>query len=214
MLSKQINKPSMLSAAFLLTKPFQKYLTMPGIQWYKIKQVLFSKTSMALALGLFSSPWLMAEGGGHPPKEPSIYDPFILVMVIIMGILLLAIGLLANVVIGAAGYYYKNHKTEDEKPAGSAAAILGITTLLFFSAPVLAQDTETTTAAVTAVTGINGVSPTTYYLQLTVIGVELLVIFALLYQLRVFLVKQKARALATAGPHPNQPGQSYTGGIR
>ena len=65
------------------------------------------KAVAALAAFLLTAPFVMAKGGGHPPTESSVYDPFVVTMIIIMAILLLAIGLLANVVIGAAGYYYK-----------------------------------------------------------------------------------------------------------
>ncbi len=44
-----------------------------------------------------------------------MYDPFVITMIVIMGILLLAIGLLANVVLGAASYYYQKKKSANNK---------------------------------------------------------------------------------------------------
>lgn len=141
------------------------------------------------------APAVFAAGGGQPPKESSMYDPFVITMIVIMGILLLAIGLLSNVVLGAASYYYQKEKErEQQKSGGSAAATVTTLLLLLFAAPVFAQGGEATaeaTAAVQTVSSFGGLSPTAFYFIVGVIGVELLVIFMLLIQLRVFLGKEK-----------------------
>lgn len=116
------------------------------------------------------------------PKEASIYDPFVMTMVIIMLILLLVIALLAHVVIGAAGYFREKEK-EQEKKSG-AANVLPVIGLLLFSAPVFAQGGGASIA-------FGGLSPTAFYFIVGVIAIELLVIFVLLYQLRIFLAKEK-----------------------
>jgi cytochrome c oxidase cbb3-type subunit 3 len=128
-------------------------------------------------------------------SESSMYDPFVITMIIIMLILLLAIGLLANVVIGAASYYYQKEKEREQQKSGtSAAAAVTTVLLLLFAAPVFAQGGEKVAeAAVTVQTtsSFGGISPTAFYFIVGVIGIELLVIFMLLYQLRVFLAKEK-----------------------
>jgi cytochrome c oxidase cbb3-type subunit III len=153
------------------------------------------KSLLTGALLLSAAPAVFAAGGGQPPKESSMYDPFVITMIVIMGILLLAIGLLANVVLGAASYYYQKEKEREQQKSGaSAAAAVTTLLLLLFAAPVFAQDTEAAnTAAVTVQAGssFGGLSPTAFYSIVGVIGVELLVIFMLLYQLRVFLGKEK-----------------------
>jgi cytochrome c oxidase cbb3-type subunit 3 len=63
--------------------------------------------------------------------------------------------------------------------------------LLLFAAPVFAQDTETTAAAVQTASPFGNLSATSFYLMVGVMGIELLVVFVLLYQLRVFLSKEK-----------------------
>lgn len=142
-----------------------------------------------------AAPAVFAAGGGQPPKESSMYDPFVITMIIIMGILLLAIGLLANVVLGAASYYYQKEKEREQQKSGaSTAATVTTLLLILFAAPVFAQNTEAvTTAAATVQTApsFGGLSPTAFYFIVGVIGVELLVVFILLYQLRVFLGKEK-----------------------
>jgi len=129
----------------------------------------------------------------------SIYDPFVMTMLIIMVFLLLVIGILANVVIGAASYYYKNQKeNEQQAGAGTTLKALSIIALLLMAAPSFAQDAATTTAAVAAPSAgtYGGLSATTFYCMVGVIAIELLVVFVLLYQLRVFLVKAKSTAAA------------------
>ena len=147
------------------------------------------------AVLICAAPAVFAAGGGQPPKESSMYDPFVITMIVIMGILLLAIGLLANVVLGAASYYYQKEKEREQQRSGaSAAATVTTVLLLLFAAPVFAQNTEavaTAAATVQSPGSFGGLSPTAFYFIVGVIGVELMVIFILLYQLRVFLGKEK-----------------------
>jgi cytochrome c oxidase cbb3-type subunit III len=130
------------------------------------------------------------------PVESSINDPFVITMIIIMLILLLAIVLLANVVIGAAGYFYGKEKERAQQQSGSTATAV-VMGLLLFAAPAFAQNADT--AQVVQATSIaGGLSPAAFYFIVGVIGMELLVIFILLYQLRVFLAKEKLQQ------HPEQ----------
>ena len=151
------------------------------------------KAVAALAAFLLTAPFVMAKGGGHPPTESSVYNPFVVTMIIIMAVLLLAIGLLANVVIGAAGYYYKKQKdAEQQTGAGAGIKVLSIIALLLMAAPSFAQ-ADATVATVQTADSYSGLSATTYYFMVGVIGVELLVVLVLLYQLRVFLAKTKLK---------------------
>jgi len=152
------------------------------------------KAVAALTAFLLSAPFVMAKGGGHPPNESSVYDPFVVTMIIIMAILLLAIGLLANVVIGAASYYYKNQKEKEQQTgAGSSLKALSVIALLLMAAPSFAQDAAAPVAATQTADSYSGLSATTFYFMVGVIAVELLVVFVLLYQLRVFLAKTKLK---------------------
>ena len=152
------------------------------------------KAFAAIAIALLTSSVAMAKGGGHAPVESSMYDPFVITMVIIMLILLLAIGLLANVVLGAAGYYHQKEKNAEQKNSGNITiTALSVIALLFVAAPSFAQNTNTTTAAVQTASPYGGLSATTFYFMIGVIATELLVVFILLYQLRVFLAKEKLK---------------------
>lgn len=168
---------------------------MSGIYWYKRANNKTYKFLLAGAVLLCAAPAALAAGGGQPPRESSMYDPFVITMTIIMLILLLAIGLLANVVMGAASYYYQKEKEREQQKSGaSTVATITAALLLLFTAPVFAQGGDApaeTAAAVQSVSSFGGLSPTAFYFIVGVIGVELLVIFMLLYQLRVFLSKEK-----------------------
>ena len=172
---------------------------MSGINRNKRNDCSLPKVMTALAVALLMAPLANAEGGGKAPVASSIYDPFVLTMIVIMLILLLAIFMLANVLIGAAGYYYEKEKELKKKNTGSTtAAALSVIGLLLFSAPVFAQGGEAAVQAVQTTNSFGGLSPTAFYFMIGVTGVELLVIFVLLILLRVFLKKEKLQQ-ASAG---------------
>lgn len=131
-----------------------------------------------------------------PPPPSSISNPFVITMLIIIGILALAIGILANVVMGAAFVQTEKEKETGEKKvstavASTAALILG---LLFLSVPGFAQDK---TAAAPAAAGlVDGISPTAFYMIAGVIFVELMVILVLLYNLRLLLNIERKKKVA------------------
>jgi len=135
---------------------------------------------------------LMAENG-EPPKESSLNDPIVLTMVIIMLILLLAIVLLGNVVVGTASYFLQKEKEKEKKENASKTTIATtcIAGLLLLSAPIFAQDANAPTTVVEKAISFGSLSPTAFYAMIGVLTVELVVIFALLIQLRIFLAKEK-----------------------
>lgn len=171
---------------------------------------MFNKIFKILLTGavlLMAGATALAKGGGEPPKESSVYDPFVVTMIIIMIILLLAIGLLANVVLGAAGYYHRREKeNEEEKKKASTTGIITTVVLLLFASPLFAQNAIETTAAVqTAADSFGSLSPTAFYFMIGVITVELLVVFVLLYQLRVLLAKEKLKKQPAAAAEVQKP---------
>ncbi len=60
---------------------------------------------------------------GGPPAPSSISNPFVVIMVIIMAILALAIGMLANVVLGAAMVQTEKEKEAEKKLSKPLQAI-------------------------------------------------------------------------------------------
>ncbi len=145
---------------------------------------------------LLISQTVKAEG---PPPPPSISNPFVIALVVIILLLAVIIGILANIVMGAALLQMETEKEAGKKNKqviGTTAAVL--VALLLISGPCLAQDKTST--AVAAVTNIaEGISPTAFYMIIGVLFVELIVILALLYNLRLILnIERRRKAISPA----------------
>ena len=98
----------------------------------------------------------------------SIDNPFVVIMLVVIIILAIAIGVLAQVVLGAA--QYKSEKDKQQKPveAGTGAAVLAATS------------------------SVNGLSETAFYVIVGVVFLEIFILIGLLYNLRVIILKRKA----------------------
>ncbi|MBS1600863.1 MAG: c-type cytochrome [Bacteroidetes bacterium] len=146
-----------------------------------------------------------AEG---PPPPSSMSNPFVVMMVIVMIILALAIGLLANVLLGVA--QVQSEKEKDEKKSANkkissatATTAAGIIALLFLCSPLAAQDKAASVAATTNVT--DSISSTTFYMMAGVIFLELIVVIVLLYNLKLLLNIQKNKITTAEGAVEYKP---------
>jgi cytochrome c oxidase cbb3-type subunit 3 len=160
---------------------------------------LFIKTKFnriaVLLTGLLSVnvKFVLAEG---PPAKSSMTNPLVIVMVSFMIVLLIIIAVLSNMLLGIAESKFKKWKEEQRKntTTQTAAVIAG---LLLLCNPIFAQTTASTSgvAAATATTNIaEGVSAGTFYLMAIIIFFELIVILALLINLRGLLMAEKEKA--------------------
>lgn len=150
------------------------------------------KKILLLAVALGFSSLLFAQA----PAPNAMDNPFVVMMIIIMIILALIIGLLAWVVIGAAQVYLdKTKKQEAEaaaKKSSPAPAAVTVAVALLGSLAARAEEAGTATATYQ-------LSDTAFYTMTGVIFLELTVIAALLYNLRVLLeIKRKKAAKAGA----------------
>ncbi len=173
-----------------------------------------NKTRLILAtlavVGLVPEVW-----AAGPPKTSSMENPVVMTLVIVMAVLLLVIMLLSNVLLGAAGYVREKEKELEqaaaltlnsadqgslnaEKNSSSEASfkaiITSIAALIFFSVPALAQDAPAA-EALSVSTQIAGVGKTTFYLLISVIAIEVIVILFMLLQLKSLIAKQKIVAV-------------------
>lgn len=132
----------------------------------------------------------------------SINNPLAVMMLIIMFILLLVIGLLANVLLGIAGFYADKVKKEEAKKKQSAIPVSAaiIAALLLACAPAMAQDA---TDAPAAVTTIGGLSKGTFYFMAGVIFLEIVVILVILANIRILLAKEKQQKLVEPTKKPS-----------
>jgi cytochrome c oxidase cbb3-type subunit III len=157
---------------------------------------VFKKVAFLLPVFMMAGVSAMAQ-----PKPPStLNNPLAQAMVIIMVLLALCIALLANVVNSAAAMY--REKLRKEREANSGKIVAGIIALLMLSAPMAAL-AQTAQAAPAADTSINGLTPMVFYLMVGVIAVEIIILVALVYQLRFLIgleAKEVVKVAAIAEP--------------
>ena len=111
-----------------------------------------------------------------PPIPSSTDSPFVVFMIVVILILALAILMLANLLLGAAQVKAEEAEHHEEK---GTPKVMG----LFLTA-----------------TAVNGISDTAFYVLLSVIILEVLIILTLIYNVRTLLfVRKKRSAEAEAG---------------
>lgn len=151
------------------------------------------KKILLLAVALGINTLLFAQA----PAPDSMENPFVVIMIIIMAVLALIIGLLAWVVLGSAQIYLEKVKKEEaeaaaEKKSNPVAAAVTVLAALLSSGALQAQETGGTTVA-----SAYQLSDTAFYTMTGVVFLELVVIGALLYNLRVLLeIKRKKTVVA------------------
>lgn len=142
------------------------------------------------------------------PKPPSsMSNPLAQALIVIMVLLALAIAILANVVNTAAALYREKLREKREANGGGIAA--AIITLLMLGGPLSAIAQEA--AAAPAVnTSINGLSPMVFYLMIGVIAIEIIILIALVYQLRFLMgIEAKEEKKPVAAAKPAKPKESW-----
>lgn len=151
-------------------------------------------TATVATVGLSSAAPLFAAG---PPVPSEMSNALAITLVIVIVALLLAIGLLANVVVGAAQLYMEKQKENKEaKDENIGSKIVAILALCLISTSLLAADGQAAEQVVSNTIG--GISKTSFYTLVSVIGLELLVILLLLFNLKLLLKKETAAVAAVA----------------
>jgi cytochrome c oxidase cbb3-type subunit III len=141
---------------------------------------------------------LMGISAMAQPKPPStMSNPLAQALVVIMILLALAIAILANVVNNAAALY--REKMRRDRAAGGTGAATAIIGFLMLSPLASLAQEAAAVATAEAPANINGLSAMTFYLMIGVIGVEIVILIALVYQLRFLMGLEKERAMVAAG---------------
>lgn len=148
------------------------------------KQTWLKAAAMAAAL-LIQLPVWAADG---PPPQSSMDNLLTILLVVIAGILLIVIATLAYTVLGAAAYYHEKEKETTKSNSGVIPMLVG---LLLVSNIAFAQ-AETTTEVATA-TNYGGMTAYAFYILMSVIFLEVLVIVVLLINLRILVAKERKR---------------------
>ncbi len=125
-----------------------------------------------------------------PPKPSALDNPLAVILLVVIVGLLLVIGLLAHVVLGAAQMYMQRWKEANRNNQSVPLKAVSVIALTLISCSVFAADAPAETKEV-VVNTISGLSKVAFYSLMTVIGVELIIIFGLLYFLQRLLAKEK-----------------------
>lgn len=170
----------------------------------KLKR-MFSKFAKLKPTLLMTGMMLASVAGMAQPKAPStMSNPLAQMLVFIMILLLVAIAILGNVVNSAASLFRdklrkQREAGEAESASNSALAIVVLmVSSLLVSASALAQTAAPAAAAVETPATFNGLSAFTFYLLVSVIAVEILILIALTYQLKFLVGIESKRALKAA----------------
>lgn len=148
------------------------------------------------------------------PVPNTMSNPLAQVLVVIMLLLLIAIAILGNVVVGAANVFRDKLRKEREAAKGEAGkSALSVIALigagLLVSAGATAQAAADATAAAPALpVTYNGLSAFTFYILVGVIALEILILIALVYQLK-FLVGIESKRMAKVAEAEVQPKESW-----
>jgi cytochrome c oxidase cbb3-type subunit III len=149
-----------------------------------MKQTLLKAFVLASALLLQIPAWA-ADG---PPPPSSMDNLLTILLVVIAGILLIVIATLAQTVLGAAAYCHEKEKESNQKNSAVIPILIG---LMLVSNIAFAQ--SETTAAIETATNYGGMSATAFYILMSVIFLEVLVIVVLLINLRILVAKERKR---------------------
>jgi cytochrome c oxidase cbb3-type subunit 3 len=149
----------------------------------------FKPLGVLIALGISSPLW-----AAGPPAENPLVNPFAVLLISVMIILLIAIGILANILIGAADLtLIKWKKKEGSKKSTVAQAAAVFVGFMLLNMSAFSQ--QTPTAATETATTIGGLSASAFYTMIGIIFFELLVILVLLINIRFLLRSQKEAAV-------------------
>ncbi|MBS1750769.1 MAG: c-type cytochrome [Bacteroidetes bacterium] len=129
---------------------------------------------------------------GGPPVPSALSNSLALTLVTLMIILLVIIAMLGKLLVEIAGIKLKTEMEEKTKNKPATTGVL-LTVLLLLTTGVMAQD-DTATAA--TVTSIGGLSPVAFYSMLTIIFIELLIILALIINIKFLLKKDVDKVYA------------------
>ncbi len=126
-----------------------------------------------------------------PPSPSPFSNPLAVTFIVLMLLLLIIIGILANVLIGAADL-----KINKKKKASGNSPVLPVVLLIMLLCPGLslfAQDVTGAAAAPKTAASIGGMEASSFYIMVTILFLELFVIIALLINIRLLLKIEKEK---------------------
>lgn len=155
---------------------------------------------LTTAIALLASANVFAAG---PKLASEASNPLAIMLLIVIVALALVIALLGYVLLGAAEINLQRAKDKLYNASKVAQATLVITFCLFSSA-VFAADGADAIATEVVSTTINLLSKFSYYTLLSVVGLEVLLILVMLWQVKALLAKEKL-VVAIVAQEAKQP---------
>lgn len=155
--------------------------------------LLLMRKKSKYILGLFAGIFLMAfqPVWAAGPPEPSIFsNPLAVILIILMVLLLIIISILANILTGAADV-----KLKKRKKTGRNLTVINSLLLLVFllsGSSIFSQNVNAETTKAVAKT-IGGMQASTFYVMAIVIFLELVVIMALIFNIKSLLKNENEK---------------------
>jgi cytochrome c oxidase cbb3-type subunit III len=152
-----------------------------------MRKLLNNKLILKIAAACFISLVIpMNVWAAGPPKKTELDNPLAVTLLIIIGVLALAIALLGHIVIGAAQL-----KTDRVKKERAAAKVASVIILSLISSTLFAQADAGAVKEIVSNT-ISGLSKSSFYALVGVIGIEFIIIVSMLLFLRSLIAKEVA----------------------
>lgn len=162
-----------------------------------MKLQLSSLYKWAILLLMIVPTKLFAAG---PPKPSDLSNPFAQILLVVIIVLAVCIAILANVLLSAAQFKMKK-KVEDDLAASTSGTTLKTIVSILFVGIVSAASAQDAAALSVANNSdlISGISSNGFYGLMSVVLLELIILLALIYNLKFILRKEKAIVAVAAG---------------
>jgi cytochrome c oxidase cbb3-type subunit III len=160
---------------------------------FLLKRRFFKLFAVFAALSFTSPVW-----AAGPPGPNPLNNTMAVLLISVMLILLIAIGILASILIGAADVTVTKRKREKAKKTAAQQVAAIFTGFMLLSFAAAAQD-KSVTNAVETVSTIGGLTASSFYIMVSIIFLELLVILVLLINIRLLIRSQKKALLVAEG---------------
>jgi cytochrome c oxidase cbb3-type subunit 3 len=133
---------------------------------------------------------IFAEG---PPKQSSMNSTLAVFLVALAFLLLICIGILANILLFTA-----NQRSQKELSRKNTAAIISTFLFVFVSSALHAQNAEGTAVKAAVADSIGGMSLFAFYMLMSVIFLELLIIVVMLLQIKTLMREETLASVKEA----------------
>jgi cytochrome c oxidase cbb3-type subunit 3 len=155
-----------------------------------MKLQLSSLYKWAIVLLMIVPTKLFAAG---PPKPSDLSNPFAQILLVVIIVLAVCIAILANVLLSAAQFKMKK-KVEDDLAASTSGTTLKTIVSILFVGIVSAASAQDAASLLVANNSdlISGISSNGFYGLMSVVLLELIILLALIYNLKFILRKEKA----------------------